>query len=369
MKNFKKILILFVVALSIAFVLPDIASGVPISNVEAAAAKISKSKATLIKGQTLKLEIKNNSKKIKWSTTNKKIATVTSKGKVTAKKAGTVTIIAKIGKKQYKCKIKVETPKISNSSLTLIKGSSQTITMTGNTQKIKWSTSNKSIATVSSKGKVTAKNAGTATITATIGTKKYKCKVTVKSQSSQSDLKKLIKYESYKPSNSDYVVTKFTNTSSSPVYLENISIVYYNSDKMVYTDSDYDFLIHSNSEGLASFNKPRSPYTSFEISYSVADTNKYYIGASASDKIKINSNKSVDGVTVSAKNTLGKEITKSDIGIIFYKNNEVLDFDVKTIYSISSGSTQYIQFRSPYDDEYNNISFDKYELFVFDTYY
>lgn len=357
------------IALTVALIIPNIVSVIPMSNVEAAAIKISKRKATLIKGQTLKLEVRNNSNKIKWLTTNKKVATVTSKGKVKAKKAGTVTIIAKIGKKQYKCKIKVETPKISSSSITMIKGSSSTLSITGNTQKVKWSTSNKNIATVTSKGKIIAKNTGSTTITATIGTKKYKCKVTVKSELSQSDLKKLIKYESYEPSNSNYIVTKFTNTSSSPVYLEKISIIYYNSGKMVYTDSDYDFLIHSNSEGLASFNKPKSPYTSFEISYSVANTNKYYIGASASDKIKINSNKSVDGVTVSAKNTLDKEITKSDIGIIFYKNNEVLDFDIKTIYSISSGSTQYIQFRGPIDNEYNNITFDKYELFIFDTYY
>lgn len=47
-------------------------------------------------------------------------------------------------------------------------------------KKIKWKSSKKKVATVSSKGKVKAKKAGKATITAQVGKKKYKCKVTVK---------------------------------------------------------------------------------------------------------------------------------------------------------------------------------------------
>ena len=45
---------------------------------------------------------------------------------------------------------------------------------------VKYATSNKSVATVSSKGVVTAKKAGTAVITATAGKAKITCKVTVK---------------------------------------------------------------------------------------------------------------------------------------------------------------------------------------------
>lgn len=55
--------------------------------------------------------------KIKWTSSNKKVETVSNisttttrsirVGKVTAKKQGTVTITAKIGNKIYKCKVKV----------------------------------------------------------------------------------------------------------------------------------------------------------------------------------------------------------------------------------------------------------------------
>ena len=54
--------------------------------------------------------------------------------------------------------------------MTLLKGKSETLAVIRNpisaTEKITWTSSNKKVATVSSKGKVTAKKAGTATITA-----------------------------------------------------------------------------------------------------------------------------------------------------------------------------------------------------------
>lgn len=181
MRNSKKIMGAFLLALCMSIVAPaTVPLTTNITTVEAAKVKLSKSKATLIKGQTLKLEVKNTSKKVKWSTSNKKIATVNSSGKITAKKAGTVTITATISNKKYTCKVTVEQPKISQTKLTLEKGKSQTLSLEGTKQKIKWSTSNKSVATVTSKGKVTGKKIGTAKITATVGNKKYTCTVTVK---------------------------------------------------------------------------------------------------------------------------------------------------------------------------------------------
>ena len=72
--------------------------------------------------------------------------------------------------------------KISNSKITLTVRQSKTLKIKGTKKKPKWSSSKKSVATVSKKGKVVAKKAGSATITAKIGKKKYKCKVTVKSK-------------------------------------------------------------------------------------------------------------------------------------------------------------------------------------------
>lgn len=70
--------------------------------------KLNKSSITIIKGKTYKLKIKGTKKKAKWSSKNKKIATVTKSGKVKTKKAGTTYIYARIGKKKLKCKTTVK---------------------------------------------------------------------------------------------------------------------------------------------------------------------------------------------------------------------------------------------------------------------
>lgn len=76
---------------------------------------ISKKNVVLEPGKTVKLKLKNTKKKPKWTTSSKKVATVSNSGKVTAKKAGTATITAKLDKKSYKCKITVKSKPIKGS--------------------------------------------------------------------------------------------------------------------------------------------------------------------------------------------------------------------------------------------------------------
>ncbi len=70
--------------------------------------RISKKTVTIRKTQTVKLKVKGTKKKVKWSSKNKSIATVSKKGVVKAKKVGRTKIIAKVGKKKYKCNITVK---------------------------------------------------------------------------------------------------------------------------------------------------------------------------------------------------------------------------------------------------------------------
>jgi chitinase len=71
------------------------------------------------------------------------------------------------------------TVRLSSTSMALKLGHYSTLKIYGTSRKATWRTSNSWIASVSSSGKVTAKAAGTATITATVGGKKLTCKVTV----------------------------------------------------------------------------------------------------------------------------------------------------------------------------------------------
>ncbi len=69
--------------------------------------------------------------------------------------------------------------KLNKTKLTLNVGTSYRLKL-NTTKKVTWSTSSKTVATVSSTGYVKAKKKGTATIYAKVGTKRYTCKVTVK---------------------------------------------------------------------------------------------------------------------------------------------------------------------------------------------
>ena len=191
MKLLKKIILAILMTVLMLFVTPVIFQVHDIGyTVEAATIKINKTKYTMCKGTTYTLKISGTKKKVTWKTSNSKIATV-KKGKVTAKKKGTVTISAKVSGKTYKCKITVEEPKISITKYTMNVGKKYTLKLTGTKQKVAWSTSNSKVATVSSKGKVTAKKAGKATITAKVNGKKYKCQITVKATLKQDILENL----------------------------------------------------------------------------------------------------------------------------------------------------------------------------------
>lgn len=71
--------------------------------------KISYLSVTLEKGDTLQLgAVTEGEGAVKWSTSKKAVASVTSKGKITAKSKGTATITAKLGSSSVKIRIKVE---------------------------------------------------------------------------------------------------------------------------------------------------------------------------------------------------------------------------------------------------------------------
>lgn len=141
--------------------------------------KISVSQMTLIKGQKRTVKVNGTAQKLKWSSSNAAVASVSAAGEITANKTGTAVISTTVYGRKFSCKVKVETPSLSATKLTIARGQSKTLTLRGNTQAVKWSSNKTSVAVVSSKGVVTAKSAGTATITAAVGGRKYSCSVTV----------------------------------------------------------------------------------------------------------------------------------------------------------------------------------------------
>lgn len=118
-----------------------------------------------------------------FRSSNKKVATVSANGIVKAKKAGKVNITVQVGNHKQVVKITVKKPtmKLVKSSAKLKKGKKVTIKVkAAPVSKVTFKSSNKKIATVSSKGVVKAKKKGTATITVKCNGITRKFKITVK---------------------------------------------------------------------------------------------------------------------------------------------------------------------------------------------
>lgn len=127
-----------------------------------------------------------------WSSSNKNVATVNEAGQITGKAKGTAKITAKTadGGLAASCIVEVvqlvTSVKLDYTGLTIDAGKTKTVTATtapstASDRSVKWTTSNKNVATVDSKGVIKAVGPGTATITATSkdGNAKAYCKVTV----------------------------------------------------------------------------------------------------------------------------------------------------------------------------------------------
>lgn len=221
--------------LALLLVLIIFTSSMPIQT-KAAAKKTVVTKVTLNKSQYVlkkgeKLGLKatispakaKSSTKLKWTSSNKKIATVTSKGVVTAKaKKGKVKITVTAGKKKASCNITIGTSvkKIVASNLKLTVGKSAKIKAIvspkkASVKKLTYKSNNPQIATVDSKGNVKSRKSGTAKITITAADRnkiKKTIKVTVTKQTS--DVTK----------NPEINVAGYSTTGSNNVTEENVTV-------------------------------------------------------------------------------------------------------------------------------------------------
>lgn len=142
-KTFKSLFSLFLAVFMVASLIV----------IPSSAASISKTSLTLTKGYQTTLSVSGASN-VKWSTGNKSIATVSSKGKVVGKGIGSTYIYAKTSSKTFKCKVNVVAAKITSSKSTVeldSAGDSQIVTMTvkGSHSGLTVGTTNKKVASAS----------------------------------------------------------------------------------------------------------------------------------------------------------------------------------------------------------------------------
>lgn len=107
MKRFRK-----VIALSIALTVGCVLTVPPVTGTLESYAtskvRISKKNAIVTVGKTLRLKVKGTKKKVRWTSSKRKVATVTSSGLVYANRVGTATITARTKNGSARCKVTVK---------------------------------------------------------------------------------------------------------------------------------------------------------------------------------------------------------------------------------------------------------------------
>ena len=124
--------------------------------------------------------VENSKGATTYKSSDKKVAKVSTKGKITALKKGTATITVTNNGVSKSFKITVKNPKLNKMKRTLKKGDTFKLTITGKVGKQTYASNNKKVATVNKNGKITAKKKGNATITVKTNGMKLKCTIKVK---------------------------------------------------------------------------------------------------------------------------------------------------------------------------------------------
>lgn len=353
MKKACKKLVMLLLSLTVMFCMAS-----PVS-----AATINKKKVTLCTGQSVQLKINGTKRKPKWYSSNKKVAIVNQSGKVTAKGKGSAVITAKIGKAAYKCSFRVESPKISKTSISLYKGKTYQLKMLNTKQKYKWSSKNRSIATVTSNGKVTGKKTGTTYIYAKSASgKTFKCKVTVKNRSNSNSSTipspNSVTYHTEAVPNGEVII--FRNHNNYAVSVD-VSCAFYRNKQIVSVRNQYDTVVIEGGRKYAMLMwNSGETWDSVKLNLSLKNVSFFNFNAK---NISYTSSRGTNGVILTVKNN-GKSGRGAHMAVVYYKNGKIIGCDELFANVQSKGSIDYIESRYPTDEYYNTIIPDKYEVYV-----
>lgn len=357
---------------------------------QAATPKLNKTNTTLAKGKRLQLKVSGTSQKIKWSTSNKKIALVSNKGVVKAKSKGTAKITAKVGKKKLTCKVTVDTPKLEGGVRATVEvGKSIALNLTGTKGKTEWFTSDNSIAIVNQNGVVTGLRQGNCRIYVHVSGTSLVCMITVTANTepnptinptipprptvtptpSPSDefnetaAKNSLSYEGHKTSQGVVVIVK--NNYKYGIKLDMDCLYYNSSNVLIGKSSDNCYLLEPGREAaLFAHNPYDSNYRDVEYSrYAINFTCEKPTTIGNANNIVCNANFGSGNVMATVRNS-GERAEFTVVSIVFYKNGSVVGYNYRYADVENPGTTDYLEYSFPYDSEYNTIIPDNFKIFV-----
>ena len=255
--------------------------------------------------------------------------------------------------------------RLSKKSLTLVAGSSKKIKVKGTKKKVKWSSSNKKVATVK-KGIITAKKPGKATITAKVGKKKLKCKVTVKPQPVSVNK---VSATYYKATNSNDIIAILKNNNARAVDVH-LSVTFYDAKGNIINDSgDSNYCFEAGRNCALHVYAPTDGYATYKTKLTVNES--FYTNRTYVKNIRINHhnvNEAGSSILIESENTGRVNLDTIRATVVFYDAaGKVVDFDYTYLNCKKAGESSVDTVYIPYidkSDDYNHISFSSYKIFI-----
>ena len=256
--------------------------------------------------------------------------------------------------------------KLSATKKTIYVGESFTLKVSGTTKAVKWSSSNKAVASVTQKGKVSAKKSGKSVITAKVSGKSLKCTVSVKDKFSASTALKNISVDLKDTGKG--VVAILKNDNDIVVSIE-ATMVYYKNGKMIGTAENSNYAFESKRTCALCFGAPYDSnydnvdYDDYKISMKISKGDENLVLGSKG--IKVDSNFGADNVVANVSNNSGKQLETIMITIVYYNSyGDAVGCDYTYAECNTDGSEDYLSFSLPYDSNYDTLFPSDYEIYV-----
>ena len=167
------------------------------------------------------------------------------------------------------------------------------------------------------------------------------------------------------------VIAILSNNNSYSISLSATIVFYDETGLMLGKTSEYNNFFETGKKCALYFSGPydndynRISYSSYKIIYA-AESTEYQI-SNLSD-IKITSNFGSDNVMVEVTNSGIKSSEYTEIGIVFFKDGEAIALEYQYAECGIPGSIDYLEFSFPYDQNYETIQIDNYEVYVNSSY-
>lgn len=101
----------------------------------------------------------------------------------------------------------------------------------------------------------------------------------------------------------------------------------------------------------------------------IDEKESYYVSAYKDLTITSNDNKKTNEIVIQVKNNSSKTISSVEVGVVFYKNNKVVGFDYDFDTKVNTGRSANLSVYYPYDNNYKDIDFDDFEVYINEAYY